>query len=107
MTADLIMRGILAVAVIVVGITLIVAHRSHRHDEFCLLDLLMENGRISKFSCILMGSFMVTTWIVAHLAVTGKLTEGYLTIYGALWITPSVAKLLKGDTPPAEQKGDA
>lgn len=100
---ELAMRVILMMAVLAVGISLFHFHRSGRWQQFCLLDLLMENGRISKFSCILMGAFLMTTWVIVYLAAAGKLTEGYFGLYIGAWITPSVAKLLKGTTPPAAE----
>lgn len=73
-------------------------YRAHRSDgaafaQFNLLDLIMENGRVSRIACVFLGSFAVTSWIMIRLTMDGKMTEGYLTSFGALWIIPLTAKL--------------
>lgn len=65
-----------------------------RDVDFDLRDLLMENGKASKASCVLMGAFAVTTWQFIYYTLNGKLTEGYLGIYVAAWIAPVVARLI-------------
>lgn len=77
-------------------------YRVHRNPnvEFNLLDLLMENGRVSKVSCLVMGSFAVTTWIMVSLTLTGRQTEGYFTIYGAVWVAPLLARMFAASTKP-------
>ena len=62
-------------------------------NAFSLLDLVMENGRVSKLACVFLGSFAVTSWLMVRLTLDGKMTEGYLAAYGALWIVPITAKL--------------
>ena len=60
-------------------------------------DLLLDpNGRMSKSAVVMFGSFGVTTWMMVFLTLEGKMSEGYLTIYGGLWIIPAVTKLIKG-----------
>jgi len=76
-------------------------YRAHRSNEgafsqFNLLDLLLENGRVSKVSCLVMGAFTVHSWIIVRLTVEGKMTEGYLTIYGATWVAPLLARMFSG-----------
>lgn len=70
-------------------------YRAHRiiGNSFNLMDLLMENGRVSRLACVFLGSFGVTSWIMIRLTLDGKMTEGYLTAFGALWIIPITAKL--------------
>lgn len=70
-------------------------YRTHLNAsiDFNLLDLLMENGRVSKVSCIVMGSFSLHSWIMLDLELAGKMSEGYLTIYGATWIAPLLARI--------------
>lgn len=70
-------------------------YRSHmdKANTFDLFDLLMENGRLSKVSCLVMGAFTVHTWIMVRLTLDQKMTEGYLTIYGATWVAPLLARL--------------
>ncbi len=84
-----------ALAIFVLGVirSIYRLHRDPRVD-FNLLDLLMENGRVSKISCIVMGSFAVTTWgfIVDCLHRQG-LDAVILGAYGALWVSPLLMKL--------------
>jgi hypothetical protein len=62
-------------------------------NNFNMIDLLMEGGRVSKVACILMGSFFVHSWIMVDLQAHDKMSEGYLTIYGATWVAPMLARL--------------
>lgn len=66
----------------------------NRKNPFDILDLLMENGRISKASVVMMGAFALTSWILLSLTLKDKLTEGYLGIYVGAWIAPIVVRLL-------------
>lgn len=97
-----IMLGVLALAACV---ALLLVWRAHRDSlsQFNALDLIMENGRVSKIAFTFMVAFAVTTWALAYLAVTGKLTEGYFTAYGVMWVGPLTAKLVfnKNDPPGA------
>lgn len=70
-------------------------YRAHRDKSFAfnLFDLLMENGRLSKVACIVMGAFTVHTWIMVRLTFDAKMSEGYLTIYGATWVAPLLARM--------------
>lgn len=68
-------------------------HKS-REVNFDLRDLLMENDKVSKAACVMMGAFAVTTWQFIYYTLNGKLTEGYLGIYVAAWIAPVVARLI-------------
>lgn len=70
--------------------------------EFNALDLLMENNRVSKVSCLVMGSFGVTSWIVLDLQIHGKLTEGYFMGYCGAWVAPLIVRLF--NPMPAEVK---
>lgn len=70
-------------------------YRAHRNAAFTfnLFDLIMDNGRVSRLACVFLGSFMVTSWIMVRLTLDGKMTEGYMAAFGALWIVPITAKL--------------
>lgn len=63
--------------------------------DFNMLDLLLENGKVSKVSCIVMGAFFVHSWIMVDLQAHLKMSEGYLTIYGATWVAPLMMRLFK------------
>jgi len=56
--------------------------------------LLGEDGKISKAAAVMMGSFIVTSWIMAKLTLTEHMTEGYFMAYVGAWIVPSVTKLI-------------
>lgn len=74
-------------------------------NTFEILDLFMENGRISKAAVVMMGAFVLTTWMMVTLTLKDKLTEGYLGIYVAAWITPVVVRLITG-TPSNPNKSE-
>ena len=58
-----------------------------------VFDIIMENGKVSKLACIAMGAFFVLCWIMIRLTLDGKMTEGYVGMFGGLCFTPIVAKL--------------
>lgn len=93
------MQIVLVLMCVVVVASLYVAHK--RTDiAFDLLDLLMENGRVSKIACTFLATFIITSWVIVKLTLDEKLTEGFLTVYGGFWITPLVAKLVFGKSAP-------
>ena len=77
---------------------IVILYRVQRNPDnrFDLLDLLMDNGRLSRVAFAFIGSFAVTNWVIVTLTLNGKLTEGYLTIYVAAWVAPLVTRILKG-----------
>lgn len=64
-----------------------------RTITFNLLDLIIENGRVSKLACVFMGAFAVSSWVVIKVALDGKMTEGLFMAYGTVWVAPIIAKL--------------
>lgn len=72
------------------------AHRDPSFVQFNIFDLIMHNGRLDKIAVIFMAVFVVTTWIMIDLQISGKMTEGYVTAYGVMWVTPLVAKVVFG-----------
>src|ERR1043165_1309303 len=65
-------------------------------SKISLDDLLIgDDGKLSKAAVVLLGAFLMTTWVIIHLTLTDKLTEGYLTLYAGAWIAPTVTKLIK------------
>ena len=64
--------------------------------------LLGDDGKMSKAAFVMLGAFIVTTWLMIYLAISDKMTEGYLAIYVGAWIAPTVTRLL--NPPPAEAK---
>lgn len=98
----------LCLAALVVGLTLMRAHRNP-HVKFDLLDLLMEGGKVSKIAVAFMLVLGVSTWVIVHLTIHDKMTEGYLTIYTGAWIIPLVTKVVanKSEVPTTEGGKDA
>ena len=96
----------LLVVVLVLLLVLFFMWRAHRDPavDFNLLDLVMENGRVSKAAFVLMGAFIITTFVIFHMTLNGKMTEGYFTIYGATWIAPVLTRMLSGGATPPEPK---
>lgn len=76
-------------------------YRAHRNKDFVfnVFDLIMENEKVSKVSCLVMGAFVVHTWIMVRLTFDVKMTEGYLTIYGATWVAPLLARMFSQPKP--------
>lgn len=72
--------------------------------RFDLFDLLMENDRVSKIAVAFMLTLIFTTWLMLDLQLSGKMTEGYLTTYGAMWVAPLVARVIFGKTSQPETK---
>ena len=92
MTIDWAIVALLSM-VAVAALTLWQAH-TRADVQFNLMDLLMENGRVSKIACAFMLVLAVSTWVIVNLTVSGRLTEGYLTIYTGAWIVPLVTKVV-------------
>jgi hypothetical protein len=95
------MNSKLIAALVLLFIVLTIAWVLHRRDkdqtsQLNLEDLLIgDDGRLSKAAAVMMGAFGLTTWLMVYLALTGKMTEGYLAIYVGAWIAPTVAVIIK------------
>lgn len=87
------MLVILALGALLIGLSIWRAHRKPGF-EFNTFDLIMENGKVSRIALAFMLVLAVTTWIVVDLTIKGKLTEGYFTMYGSMWVIPLVAKVV-------------
>jgi len=72
------------------------------HFDFNAFDIIMEHGRVSRIACVFMAAFFVHSWIMIKLTFDGKMSEGYLTIYGATWVAPILSVILAG-----AMKGDS
>jgi len=84
---------VLAVACLCIVVSFWRAHRNHRF-MFDAFDLVMENGKVSKIAVAFMLVLGVTTWVIVDLQIKDKLTEGYFTMYGTMWVLPLVAKVV-------------
>ena len=84
----------LLIVAMVIAWSFVRAHRD-KTNTFNLLDLLMENGRLSRIACAFMATLVVTSWVIVKLTIEGKLTEGLFGAYVAAWVAPIVAKLCR------------
>lgn len=97
---------VLTIMALAIGISLWRAHV--RQDvDFSLFDLLMENGRVSKIAFAFMTVLAMTTWVIVHLTVSGKLTEGYLGLYLTAWVTPLIARVVFNKQEPSAPVKDS
>lgn len=91
-TTDIVLYTLLAV--IVAGIVVsFYRYQKNPANTFNILDLLMENGRVSRLAAAFMMTLVVTSWVMIKLAVDGKMTEGYLMAFGGMWIAPIISKM--------------
>lgn len=81
--------------VIVTGVLVIAICRANRNTEnsFEIIDVLMENGKASKWAVILFGSWVVHSWVLVSWVMNGAATLADLTVYGTTWVAPLVAKM--------------
>jgi len=70
-------------------------------NTFNFLDLLMENGRVSKTACVFLGSFMVMSWALIRATLDGKLDSTLFAAYGAVWVAPIIGRFLAVSPPPS------
>ena len=73
-------------------------YRAHKRkdgefNDFNILDLLMEGGRVGRLACAFMATLVVTSWIMVRLTLDGKMTEGFMIGYAGAWVAPIIAKL--------------
>lgn len=96
------MRTADAVMLVVILLLCWSIYRAHKDPtvRFNLLDLLMDSGRLSKTAFAFMLTLSITSWLMIRITLEGKLTEGYFTAYGAMWVAPLVAKLFSTPAPP-------
>ena len=91
-TTDIVLYTLLAVIVIGIAVSFW-RYQNDPANNFNLLDLLMEHGRLSRLAMAFDAAVVVTAWIMLKLVVDGKMTEGYLAIYGGFWVAPILAKM--------------
>lgn len=87
---------IIALSLIIIAIVYALMKRDRSTtSRINLEDLLLgEDSKVSKAAAVMMGSFALTTWLMVYLAFRDKMTEGYLAIYVAAWIAPTVTRLI-------------
>ena|SRR5271170_4761893 len=94
---------ILVLALTVLSIIFTLVRKSRSHVSRVQIDdlLLGEDGKISRAACVLLGSFLLTSWGMVFMWLNEKMTEGYFAAYLAAWVAPAVTKLIKGPIPPS------
>ncbi len=100
---------IMLVAIILLIGRSLLARSRDKKSKIDLDDLLIgEDGKLSKAAAVMMGAFAMTTWMMVFLTVAEKMTEGYLAIYGGLWVGPTVTALIvKGGVTKAQINADS
>lgn len=94
----------LLILALVIGWSFYKAHKDET-NQFNLLDLLMEGGRLSRIACAFMATLIVSSWVIVRLTLEGKLTDILYGAYLTAWVAPIVAKMFSGNpaaTPPVK-----
>ena len=86
----------LVVIGIVVAYSFWKAHRDPTFVQFNVFDLIMFHGRLDKIAVVFMAVFILTAWVFIGLYLDGKMTEGYMTTFGVMWVAPLTAKVIFG-----------
>lgn len=86
---------ILSCAMVVLAISFWRAHKNHA-VMFNALDLIMDNGKVSRTAFAFMVVLGVSIWVLVDLEIKGKMTEMYYGSFIAAWVTPVVAKIFAG-----------
>lgn len=86
--------ALLAVAAALV-LTLLSRSRSTK-SSIKLDDLLIDaaTNRISKAAVVLMASFVLASWVIVYLTLTGKFDDTAFAAYLAAFATPAVVKII-------------
>ena len=91
-TTDIVLYTLLAVIVAGVAVSFY-RYQKNPDNTFNILDLMMENGRVSRLAVAFLLTLVVTSWVMIKLTVDGKMTEGYLMAFGGMWIAPIISKM--------------
>jgi hypothetical protein len=83
-------------------------YRTHKSAtiQFNLLDLIMEGGRVSKVSVIIMCAFVVHTWVVVTWTLAKTITDQGMLTYAGVWVTPLLARMAFGSHNPSNPPPD-
>jgi hypothetical protein len=66
--------------------------------------LLGDDGKISKGAFVLLGSFILTSWVIIFQTINSTLSDTVFGLYVGSWIVPTVTKLIKGTPPGASSE---
>lgn len=64
-----------------------------KDNQFKIYDVLLENGRASKWAVILFGSWIIHSWVLVSWTMNGAATLADLTVYGTTWVAPLIARM--------------
>lgn len=95
----MIMHKWMAAALLAVAASLVIilVRRMHSsHSAINLDDLLIDpvTNRISKAAVVLMASFVLASWVIIYLTLTGKFDDTAFAAYLAAFATPAVVKII-------------
>lgn len=92
--------ALLAVAVALV--TILVRRMHNLRSNINLDDLLIDpaTNRISKAAVVLMASFVLASWVIIYLTLTGKFDDTAFAAYLAAFATPAVVKIITDSRAP-------
>lgn len=81
----------------IVGIGWLLIARGRQRTTLDLEDLLKgDDGRLSNSKFMHLCSWVMATWLIVYLAVSGQLSEGYFTAYIGAFVAPAVVHAFKG-----------
>lgn len=86
-------RFILAAVFYSTAVWAFVYYNRRPDNNFSLLDLVMENGRASKWSVIIMVTFGLSCMIITGWFINGSLLWADFAAFCGIWIAPLIAKM--------------
>jgi hypothetical protein len=91
---------VVLIGIVAAVVTILIRKSRDRHSKINLEDLLLdEYGKLSPSRCVLIGSFVLTSWGMMFMWLNSKMTEGYFGAYLAAWVIPAVSVVMKGKSP--------
>lgn len=80
------MTPINIVLLLMLAVTGFILKRAHRSGKYDFGNLLRDDeGKESSFRLAAIASFVVSSWVVMQLTITGAITEGYYGLYLLTW----------------------
>lgn len=83
----------LVIGVIVIGLSF---WKAQQRPDFNMLDMLMENGKVSRIAFWFMAAGAVSTWVIIDLQIKSKLDPTMFGLWLTAWVGPLIAKLVFG-----------
>lgn len=84
---------LLVLAAVIVALSLWAVHRD-KDTTFDLTDLITYKGRVDNAKFCQMGAFFLSSWVIYHMELNGKLTEWAFGLYMAAWVGARVASMM-------------